>query len=436
MRGELELVNAIRAVLAPANPVPAGDFEGDARFEADIAGRVTALRSAGLAAFDQPEPSRASQRAIGLDGGRGRTTWRLVAPALSGLAVVAVVVGLALAAGQGPAARRSSSGPSAGAAPLPRYYITINSKHFNEPDTVFVHSSLTGRTLGSALIPESEGYFAAAAARSDRDFFIVADRTIGHLRSTAALYRLRLAENGRVRSFTTISANLGFGDNTINAIALSPDGTRLAVAVQIPHRKFPEAELVVIPLNHGPRRTWTTRPEPAFILTPTWTSKTNIAFLWWDQLRGNIFNFVARTQVRLLDTTRAGSNLLSSRVLLTSTPTGNLGEINEAFAGPRGGPIIAATARTVPPLSVHGRATARLVALSPATGKVIKVFASKVLRYHDLPGLIATNYFFRVYAVDASGSHALVTAPGFGMLTGGKFAKLPAGPGRIEAVGW
>src|SRR5215472_10395250 len=108
MRGERELVNGVRSVMGPANPVPAGAYEGDTTYLADLADRVTALRSAAVS-HDR----------------RGSSTWRLVAPALSGLAVVAVVVSLTLAAGQGPAARRSTGGASA-VTSLPRFYVTVN----------------------------------------------------------------------------------------------------------------------------------------------------------------------------------------------------------------------------------------------------------------------------------------------------------------------
>jgi hypothetical protein len=147
--------------------------------------------------------------------------------------------------------------------------------------------------------------------------------------------------------------------------------------------KFPDAEIVVIPLNHGPRRVWVTRQERAFVSNPVWTSNKAIAFLWLDHLKGPLTNFTGRSQERLLSTIAAGSNLLSSRVLATSGPTDKLGDINFAFDVPPGGPIIAATARNVPPLGLHGQATARLVALSPATGKVIKVFGTRVMAYHN-----------------------------------------------------
>lgn len=440
MRGEDQLLNRIRSVMAPANPVSADAYEGDTGYFADLAERITTRRSAGLVVFEQPARRRVRPSPPGQDG-RGSTAWRLVAPALSGLAVVAVVVSLTLVAGQRPAARRPGGGvTAAGATALPRFYITINNKVFLKPATVFVHSSATGRTLGSVSLPKSIGLFVrVAATKSDREFYIVADRIIGaNFKDVAGLYRLRLAANGHVQSFTTLSTNLGgVGvNNTVGGISLSPDGTKLAVGVQITLMAYPDSEIVVIPLNHGPRRTWITRKEVAYLWDPIWTSNKDIAFVWRDHLRGPNTDYTVRSAERLLDTTAPGSNLLSSRVLATSTSSDKLGSIETAFAIPGGGPIIAATAKNVPSVGVPGQATARLVALSPVTGKVIKVFATQARRYRNLTTRLDADFFFFVYGLDSTGKHALVNAPRFGVLTAGKFTRLPGGPGEVLAAGW
>lgn len=59
--------------------------------------------------------------------------------------------------------------------------------------------------------------------------------------------------------------------------------------------------------------------------------------------------------------------------------------MQQAYAAPRGGPIIAAAYQDVPTFGKRGRATLRLVALSPLTGEVSKVFFSKVVSYRSVP---------------------------------------------------
>src|SRR5215472_2872183 len=362
MKGERELVNKIRSVMEPVNPVPVSAFESDTLYQADVADRIAELRLSehrfsenGLSQDGLSEngysadggPRRASRprmagrprgatrprmagrprgatrrRGVDLPGWPGRAgwpawdrarpshAWRVTAPVLSGLAVAAVVVILTLAGGSTgrSAGQGHGTGPAVGtAAGLPRYYVTINNKGFLtfKPSTLIVHSTLTGKTIASLKLPKSKGLYGwVTAAKSDREFFIVGDRTPGHFLSDAGLYRLRLARNGHVTSFTTLSSNLGFAEaDNIDGIALSPDGANLAVAVEITHGYTPQAEIAVIPLDHhAPRRVWIDRQFGEYTWFPVWTSNKDIAFLWWDHLKKPYVDFVARIQERLLNT--------------------------------------------------------------------------------------------------------------------------------------
>jgi hypothetical protein len=424
MKGEQELVNKIRSVMEPANPVPVSAYESDVLYQADLADRIAALRR-------QP-------RRRGRDGARSAVAWRVVAPALSGLAVVAVALSLALA---GASAGRSPdrTGPAAGsAAGLPRYYVTINSKGLFKRFMLVVHGSLNGRTLAWLQLPKSKGINGwVTATRSDREFFIVADRTHGNFYSKQGLYRLRLAPDGHVTSFTTLSTNLGLGQaNGIDGIALSPDGASLAVLVELTHLYSPAAELVVIPLNHPQEypRVWLDRQYGEYAWDPIWTSNQDIAFLWKDHLRGTENVFPGRTQERLLNTAAPGSSLLSSRVLATSSA--KVGLLSSALALPRGGPIIAGTYKDVPASGNHGRATVRLVAISPTTGKVTKVFFSQVVHFRTFAEHYDADFYYEVLGLDPTGRYVLGHFPRFGELTGGVVTPLPGGPGQVVSAAW
>jgi hypothetical protein len=457
MNGQRELVNKIRSVMEPANPVPASTY-GDVRYQADVADRIAALRLSENALSERRFSERGfsgngfsengfsvdgtsaagRSRRSGHNGIRGAGAWRVAAPVLSGLAVAAIVVGVTLAGRS--AGEPKHPRPAVGtAAALPRYYVTINDNGFLtfKPSTLIVHSTLTGKTIASFKLPKSKGLYGwVTAAKSDREFFIVGDRTPGHFLSAAGLYRLRLAPNGHVTSFTTLSTNLGLGEaNNIDGVALSPDGSRLAVAVEITHKFTPKAELVVIPLNHGPARIWIDRQANEFIWQPVWTSNTNVAFLWWDHLKGPEGNFIAgRTQERVLSTAAPGSSLLSARVLATASD--KLGFIVSALAAPRGGPIIASAYKNVPASGNHGRATVRLVAISPQTGKVIKVFSSRVVAFHTATGRDDADFRYEVSALDPTGKDALVKLPHFGKLIGGVLTPLSGGAGAVAAAAW
>jgi hypothetical protein len=437
MKGERELVSKIRSVMEPANPVPVGACESDTLYQADVADRIAELRLSEHRFSEHARDSRDKR-----EGSRSADAWRVAAPVLSGLAVVAVVVSLALAGGSvgQSAGHHDGKGPAVGtAAGLPRYYVTINDKGFLsfKPSTLIVHNTLTGKTIASLKLPKSKGLYGwVTAAKSDREFYIVGDRTPGHFLSAAGLYRLRLAQNGHVASFTTLSTNLGLGEaNNIDGIALSPDGASLAVAVEITHKFTPKAELVVIPLNHGPDRVWIDQQANEFIWRPVWTSNTDIAFEWWDHLKGPEGNFTAgRTQERVISTAAPGSSLLSARVLATASD--KLGFIVTAVAAPRGGPIIASADKNVPASGNDGSATVRLVAISPKSGQVVKVFSSRVVPFHTATERVDADSLYEVLALDATGKDALVEIPRFGDLTGGVFTRLSGGAGIVAAAAW
>jgi hypothetical protein len=427
------LVSEIRSVMAPANPFPAPAADHDLRLEPDLAARIESLR-ADPVGYAEPKGSRSGRERPNPSRTRA-VIWRVAAPALSGLAVAVVVVSLALAGGSTAKPAGTRPAGSSGAGPLPRFYVTING--IPPHAEAVVHYSRTGRIVRYVRIPGVAGEFATvAAARSDREFFIVAYGPTAYSGPVSALYRLAVADNGRRLSLATVSSDLGLqAGDVVDSIALSPDGQNLAVAVQIPRRGFqPQAELVVIPLHsHALARIWTTKEE-AFAWDPVWTSKTDVVFLWQDHLEGTVFDYTGRTQVRLLNTAAGGHDLLSTRVLATASR--KLGFIASAFAAPRGGPIIASAYRNVPTLGAHGTATVRLVAISPVTGKVIKVFATHVLHYHTVTLRDDADYYYQVFGLDRSGRRALVDSPGFGMLSGGKLAPLPTGRGEVLGAAW
>lgn len=385
-----------------------------------------------LPGSDQVGRDRSDRRSrLGRAGARGRS-WRVLAPALSGLAVVAVVVALTMAGGS--SAKRTETGPaaSAGVGALPRFYVTVN---YRRPRfKVLAHDSATERTL---QVRGLSGLGVEMAAISDRDYFIAVYQQVRHDTYADVLYRLRLSDNGQHYTLTKEPRLLKPNFNAIvDGIAVSPSGSELAVVLQVPHSGFHMTGQIEV-IQMGRRvarvvRTWAAPNDNALGWDPIWINNTHLAFLWQDHLRGTALDYTGRTQVRLLETTAPGG-LLSSRVLASG---GHLGFIETAYASP-GGPISAATDRNVPTLGVPGTATLRLVALSPATDKVIKTYAKKVVRYHTQVGLEDTGYIYQVLGVDRTGRDVLVTMPGaFGALRGGSFIPLPSGHGQVIGAAW
>lgn len=109
MRGERALVNRIRELTESSNPVPANVYQDEAPHQAEIAALLTELRLAPPEPPDQQFVDPIPADALRSPHSRKRrdTVWRVLAPVLSGFAVVAVVTALTVAAGRDRAGLRA-----------------------------------------------------------------------------------------------------------------------------------------------------------------------------------------------------------------------------------------------------------------------------------------------------------------------------------------
>jgi len=428
------LAGKTRVMMAAVNPVPACAYEDDPGALTGIAARLTIFRSADPVIYQQPDV--ASRPSLGPDRpGRARTiTRRVTAPVLSGLAVAAVLISLAVAGGAAPARH----GPvTLSVAAMPRYYLTING--LPPHATAIVHSTRTGRTLTSIRLPRNSEVATVAAAPSDREFFLAIVES-GPSNPDTFLFRLRLSATGHWHlSARTLLISSGKDIVGVTGIAVSPDGSRLAATIADFRgaSPVPVSEIKIFPLRGGSARVWAAPSHPADAADPVWASDTRLAFLWLDHLKVEKANSysVFRTQERLLDTKAPGHSVLSSRVLATArAPHAFLFE--SAYIAQHGSQIIASAYRNVPFVGARGTAVARLVAISPATGKVIKVLISRTVRYRTASARRQADSSLEVFGVDASGRYALVHAPRFGILSRGVFVALKSGPGVVYGAAW
>src|SRR6201999_3540532 len=98
-----------------------------------------------------------------------------------------------------------------------------------------VHSSATGATLARATLPGllyQGGYFAPSitGAANDRTF-VVMETNETSLNSIVWLFGLQVSANGRSIKVTRLPVHVPSG-MAVNNVALSPDGTRLAMTAQ------------------------------------------------------------------------------------------------------------------------------------------------------------------------------------------------------------
>ena len=198
-----------------------------------------------------------------------------------------------------PAAR-----PTAASDAVPTYYAELVQEPGgeNNPDQIQVRETLTGHLVATVKPPPGATFAGVTGAADDRTF--VVDTQPGAIQSLhpadqsvlpRTWYLLRLSPgSARPATLTRLPippSPLGTG---VDAIALSPDGTRLAVAFQTPGRGMtPGGEpapngtvtLRVYSLRTGAMlRAWSAPPRPDLYIFPPadGQSDSNLSLAWVD----------------------------------------------------------------------------------------------------------------------------------------------------------
>jgi hypothetical protein len=433
-----DIVDRVRSLMGPGNPVP-----GDSSADGWRGPRACELQAWIMA---QADPAAGPPVPSGRPAGRPERDRRvrLLAPLAAGLAV-AVIAGLVLAAGSAPH-QRSAAGPPAagniaGTGGAPAFYVALRLQAWDRNIAVFAQarSSQTGQILSSRRIGYyGDGMGIAAAGPGDRSFVIYAGDNDDNHRYAERLWRLNLSSDGtsmRVRELPLVLLPPG-SDDVVDGIAVSPDGTRLAVALQLADALSatmlnPRMEMLVYSLTGGATQTWTAPDDLAVAWNPQWTSSSDLTFVWQDRLTGTPDWFTGASQVRVLDTSKPGRDLLNSAVIATGG--GSTGFIQSAAYGPLDAPVVGATYRDEPAAGGSGHATLRLVGLTPAG--ISKVYVSSRVSFDSRAQMEHLDNSCQVLAADATGQHLLVSCPGFGRIDHGKFTALPGNSG-IENAAW
>jgi hypothetical protein len=435
MNYQHDTIERVRSIMAPANPVP-----GDAAADSAAVGESLDTFNWVLA---QP-PERAGRARQPGRPAQNRRSWRVIAPAGAAVAVAALVAGLTLV-GQSPKAHVHPSAigaPTAASQGMPEYYVTLSL--LSQTMSAVVHDAATGQVLSQIQVPGARGVAPNIVADgSDRSYVLTGTVVYPTVhgwdegKAEPAFYRLRVAADGRSEKLTRLPVNVQpMSDRTavLTGMALSPDGSELALAVETSAQSNlrGRGQIAVYSLTGGPARTWTAPGDQgASPMDPNWISKSRLAFVWQDHLTGSgDYFYTGRSQIRVLDTSAPGQDLLASRVLLTGG--GKLGFIQTAAVGPGGTPITVATFRVT---SVGGRGTATMLLAQVApNGTVAKTFVTYTSSYSGLPQEGAVTTPCRVVATDATGQYTLATCPGFGRIANGTLTPLAASSGDYTAA--
>jgi hypothetical protein len=199
-------------------------------------------------------------------GGRG---WRVIAPVAVALAVAGVATGVTLAARSlAPVPRSATGALTTTDKGMPRLYVTLSSPGTSGRVIAEVHSSQTGQILGQTQAGFAGNGVGVSADAPDRAFVIDAAASLYGAHDAIDLYLLRVSASGRSTTLSRLPLVLlppGSPD-VVDGIAVSPNGAKLAVALQVnrdPSGANPRGEIVVYSLHGGATQTWTAPSDQA-----------------------------------------------------------------------------------------------------------------------------------------------------------------------------
>jgi len=364
--------------------------------------------------------------------------WRpRLLPVTAAAAVVAIATVAGLLAGT-PARPQPYVAPAPAA--MPSYYVTaVRTATGLE---AVVRDSASGFVTGTIPLPGTGDAWGVSvtASAAERTFVIAAVLDTSTLPGTDWTLFFRLSVSRAGRPGDAAKLNVSTDAMPLVGMALSPDGTRLALSFE--HEGIivgtqTYGVVQVIDLATGQTRTWTGRSSQGYWAgTPSWgTGDRTLAFPWWH-ITSSATGAAAITGIRQLDTFAPGGNLLESQLI--GFPAAISG-IHSAMITSSGHEIIAAACHdTSPPGHPQGRVTARIVELSAADGQLLRTLRTQTARYTNLGEQDYLDGGCAVLSVDPSGNHVLVQDFRFGRMDNGLFTALPGASANATfvAAGW
>lgn len=350
------------------------------------------------------------------DSGRRR---RWLAPAAAAAAVLAVTIGIAVTAAlpRPPVSRGPNSQQ------VPAYYIALPAPGSLGP--IGIYATKTGHLVTRVRFHGDSTASLVTAAANGGTFAIVAGQRHPNLLIARFSSKLRMV------AVSALSA-LAFPANArIEALALSPDGTKLAVGFRGDVRdRSGKHVLDVIDLKTGQVRTWTSaHGEIGVFYTLSWAADdTTLAFNWfagWQTSQSK--PLLPGSGVRLLDTAGPARDLMaSSRLALPYTVRPN------PFSPKKDEATVSAGVVTAPWLTPDGKTIvlpvikldlkhAGFASYNAATGKVERAFGNGPYDPTGTEQILWVSRDGQTLVVYGAAGH-----PGtLGVLRGGHFRSLP-----------
>jgi hypothetical protein len=240
-------------------------------------------------------------------------------------------------------------------------------------------------------------------------------------------YRLRVAAEGRSARLTVLNAAALPPGAFPAGIAVSPDGSRLAVAIEDSGGQHGAVE--VVSLATGAARTWATE-RPGIPDGLSWADGRRLGF-FWDAAGAS----PGGSGLWMLDTVAPGHDLLSGHRIVPAETGGDA--VQYAQLTPAGTVVAAVTYDGTAHVD-RGTVVGGIVELSAQSGRPLRTLLAVHAAYSADPG--HPGWYIGsclLAAADRTGSHLLVSCDRFGRLDRGRFTPLPgAAPQSAIAAAW
>ena len=367
----------------------------------------------------------------------GRRWHRRLLPVAAAAAVIAVAVAAVLVAGPKPGPA-SAPGPAA----IARYYLTFTYVTDQQVQGMSVTEavigdSATGRITGTVKIVTHDfpAPVTVAAAPDDRSFIIgtyepdpKGTQATGY--QEYRFFRLPISADGKPGHLTELPAYPVPMYAFVEGIALSPDGSLLAVSSMYSlgrQNGLPAGKVEVINLVTGKVRIWTAAPQRGHYYepgAPSWADGDRMIAFTWQHSQSLTNDNMTMEGVRLLDTDAPGDNLADSRMIVSRKAVS--GTIQSALITPDGRDVLMATFRNVPSGGNRGTVIAQLAEVPAAGSGPVRVLRTKTARY-TWDTKASVDDTSQVLSLDPTGRYALVQCLQFGWLDLGlgRFTPLP-----------
>ncbi|HEY2238106.1 MAG TPA: hypothetical protein VGI21_04915, partial [Streptosporangiaceae bacterium] len=229
-------------------------------------------------------------------------------------------------------------------------------------------------------------------------------------------YRLRISSRGRASALRPLAIRTP-DNNTLNDLALTPDGRQLAIGMQGPGG-----------IPGGPGTLEVVTLATGRVRVRTWTGESPFDLSWAGN--GRELGFMLTAGLYALNPNAPGSNggKLSSARLVLGRTVGSEG-VDVAELSPDGATILASVNATKLTGPLHrGSVVGGVAEISARTGKIVRMLATEHAHYSADGGGSEAGWYETTCTmgpVDVTGHHLLVGCDRFGRVDRTRFTPLP-----------